>query len=126
MEESLKSAFMITVFGYSAPTSDASAVDILKGAWRPNIEKNMEQIEIIDIRESDDLRESWDPFIHTHHYDVHADFYKSWIARHPRRTGEAYWNQYYEAKFVSANMIPRDLDFPDIFDWYRLLIEHEQ
>ena len=77
LEQSLKNAFMVTVFGYSAPSSDKSAVDILKGAWGPNIQQNMEQFEIIDIRESDELRRSWDPFIHTHHCEIHRDFYES-------------------------------------------------
>ncbi len=121
-----KETFMVTIFGYSAPASDKSAVNILKGAWGPNIQRNMEQFEIIDIQDEDELRDSWRLLFHTHHYEIHRCFYESWIAKHPRRTGEAYWNQYCEAKFVSDNNIPPGLDFPDIWDWYKPLVERER
>ena len=126
LEQSLRDAFMVTIFGYGAPASDKAAVDILKGAWGPNTERIMEQVEIIDIRDEDNLRNSWDYFIHTHHYEVHTDFYDSWIAQHPRRTGEAYLNQYVEAKWISNNDIPADLDFPGIREWYKPLVERER
>lgn len=62
--------------------------------------------------------ENWKPFIHTHHYEVDHDFYDSWIANHPRRTGEAYRNQYFEAKFIDNNPIPRTLEFPALWKWF--------
>src|SRR6185437_6835505 len=34
------------------------------------------------------LRATWDPFIHTHHYQVHSSFCDSYVGTHPRRTGE--------------------------------------
>ncbi len=126
LEQSLKDAFMVTIFGYGAPASDKAAVDILKRAWAPNIPSPMRQVEIIDIRDEDVLRNSWDRFIHTHHYEVHNDFGKSWIARHPRRTGEAYRNQDIEGKWISNNSIPTDLDFPGMWDWYKPLVERER
>ncbi len=33
-----------------------------------------EEIEIIDIRCSDDLRKAWQPFIHSTHYQTHGSF----------------------------------------------------
>lgn len=40
------------------------------------------------------------------------DFHQSWIARYPRRTGEAYLAQYLDARFVDDNFAPptSDLD----------------
>ena len=64
-------------------------------------------------------------FIHTHHYEIKNDFYDSWIAKHPRRTGEAYVNQYYEAKFISDNPIPKDKDFSALWEWLKPLKEVE-
>ena len=88
-----ENAFMITIFGYGAPQSDHAAVQLLLEAWGRWQERELEQFEIIDIRDEKDLLESWKPFIHTHHYEIHTDFYDSWIANHPRRSGEAYTNQ---------------------------------
>lgn len=122
----LKEAFMITVFGYGAPVSDVSAVELMKEAWGDVEEREMEQTEIIDVRDEADLQVTWDKFIHTHHYKVHSNFYDSWIANHPRRTGEAYISQYWEAQFINNNPLPKDLSFPRLWEWLSPLKEVEE
>jgi hypothetical protein len=117
----LQNAFMITVFGYGAPKSDLSAISLMKTAWGDVSDRRMEQTEIVDIRELDDLRTTWEPFILSHHYEVHDNFYDSWIANHPRRTGEAYLNQYIDAKFIDDNPVPKYLDFHELWDWFEPL-----
>lgn len=125
LEGALKKAFMVTVFGYSAPISDVGAIEILKKAWGTPEERHMEQFEIIDIRPEDDLRESWDPFIHTHHYEIHSDYFSSFIATHPRRTGEAYWNQFVEGRFTTPNPAHQASTVTELADWFRPLLEAE-
>lgn len=121
-----KNAFMVTVFGYGAPQSDREAVDLLKAAWGDVENRSLEQFEIIDIREEDSLRRSWRGFIHTHHYDVHKDFHDSWIANHPRRTGEAWWNQYLEAAFIENNPVPEFERLDQLRAWFQPLFEAER
>jgi hypothetical protein len=125
LKEALRFAFMVTIFGYSAPTSDADAKAILQEAWGPCETRSLEQFEFVDIKSADELTELWKGFIHTHHFDVKNDFYDSWIANHPRRTGEAWWNQDLEAKFISNNPIPRTADFPELYGWFERLIKVE-
>lgn len=125
LEDVLKHAFMVTIFGYGAPTSDARAIDLLKKAWGNTNNRSMEEFEIIDIRNEDDLRGTWSPFIHSHHYRVETNFYDSWIANHPRRTGEAYLNQFIEAKFIENNPIPKNFGFKELWDWYDKLQDIE-
>lgn len=125
MADLLKHAFMVSIFGYGAPTSDASAISLLKDAWGSVDERSMEEFEIIDVREEDDLRETWSPFIHTHHYRVESTFYNSWIANHPRRTGEAYLNQFLKAQFIENNPLPKSADFDELWSWYDRLQEVE-
>lgn len=122
----LKEAFMITIFGYGAPKSDVSAIALLKSAWGDVNNREMEQTEIIDIRSEEDLRNTWEPFIHTHHYETHSSFYDSWIANHPRRTGEAYINQYLNAQFIENNSVPKELSFSKLWDWYSPLKQIEE
>lgn len=122
----LKHAFMITIFGYGAPTSDKSAIELLKNAWGSVNDRELEESEIIDKRKEDDLRETWAPFIHTHHYRVVTSFYDSWIANHPRRTGEAYWNQFLEAKFIENNPLPAKANFPELWEWFQKLQDVEE
>ncbi len=125
LRHALKNAFVVTIFGYGAPKSDTEAVGIMKLAWGEIEKREFEEIEIIDIRNNDDLRQTWSDFIHTHHYETSDSFYDSWIAKHPRRTCEGMWNQLLEAKFVSDNNIPVDSDFPALHEWYMRLIEVE-
>ncbi len=122
---SLKHAFMVTIFGYSAPRSDRSAIKLLLDAWGGSEERSMEQFEIIDVRPEDELIESWARFIHTHHYEVHLSAYDSWLFNHPRRTGEAYLNQYLNAMFIEANPLPRDSSFDELWTWLKPLFDRE-
>lgn len=122
----LEHAFMVTIYGYGAPASDVAAIAALKKAWGPKQNREMEQFEIIDIRDEDELVESWGDFIHTHHYEVHPDIYDSWIFRHPRRTGEAYLNQYLKALFIEDNPVPRYAELEEIWAWYENLFSVER
>ena len=117
---------MVTIFGYSAPVSDTAAVDALQGAWEENALEEMNQVEIIDIRDETELRASWLDFIRLDHYEVHSSFYESWTAKHPRRTGEAHRKQYWDAEFLSDNDVPQDLDLDGLKNWYRRLMEVER
>lgn len=111
-------AFMITIFGYSCPKTDTEAMSAMKEAWGNKNKRNMEQTSFITIQSEDEVSQNWNDFIHTHHYEVDFDFYSSWIANHPRRTGEAYLNQYHEAQFIENNPIPKTFDFPKLWKWY--------
>lgn len=106
----LKDCFMLTVFGYSAPATDVEAIELLSQGWGRPEERQFEQTEIINRPGSDhdQLRSTWDRFVHTHHCEIHDSFFDSWLARHPRRSGEAFWHQYLDALFVHNNPVPRD------------------
>lgn len=121
LKEHLEATFMITIFGYGAPKSDVSAIDLMKSAWGDVNQRNMEQTEIIDIKDENVLHDTWEPFIHSHHYDTHKSFYDSWIANHPRRTGEAYLNQFIDAKFINNNPVPVDDNFTELWSWFEQL-----
>ena len=124
--EAFRSAFMVTIFGYGAPKSDLSASRLLDEAWGGAEQRPMEQFEIIDVRPEDELLATWESFIHTHHYETHANVYESWLFNHPRRSGEAYINQYLEAKFINDNPLPRDAGFDELWAWFNRLIDHER
>ena len=121
----LDAAFMFTIFGYSAPTTDVEAVDLLKGGWGTPAERNMEQMEILNRPGANhqELADKWEPFIHSHHFEIHDLFFDSWMANHPRRTGEAYFNQYWRAQFIENNPLPRDMtDVCELVEWFKPLL----
>ena len=126
LADHLKNAYMVSLFGYGAPKSDRAAIELLKNAWGTPDDRYMEQIEIINILPEDDLVTTWSPFIHSHHYTTTDQFYSSWMANHPRRTGEAYINQFIEAMFIEDNPIPKDAEFPELWAWIEKLAEVER
>lgn len=86
IQNKLKLAYLITIFGYSAPKTDVEAIALMKEAWGTVEERKLEDFEFIDICDEDTLIASWQEFIHSHHYQVHKDFFSSSLGRHPRRT----------------------------------------
>ncbi|MCB9717003.1 MAG: hypothetical protein H6712_24315 [Myxococcales bacterium] len=125
LSRALKSTYWLTIFGYGAPKSDKGAIDLFREAWGHWEQRQFEQIEIIDIRPEDELADLWDDFIHTHHYEVHRSFYDCSLARHPRRTGEFYRQQYLEARWCDENPLPRELDRLSLWRWLGPLLEAE-
>ena len=119
-EKALRQAFMITIFGYGGPKTDTKAIEAMKLAWGGAENRTLEQTTFItrDPKDEDQLIEEWADFVFSHHYSIYGDYYKSWIANHPRRTGEAWQNQNLEAKFISNNPAPKVNTLPELWQWF--------
>jgi len=128
LRHALRHAYILTIFGYGAPQSDVEAIELMKNAWGDKYHRAIEHIEIIDIKSDAELWDTWKGFIHTHHYNVTNDFYKSLMGLFPRRTCEAQWNYDMPEKeaFYPHNPIPRKLGFEELWEWYSPLIEAEK
>jgi hypothetical protein len=48
------------------------------------------------------------------------------LARHPRRSIEAFLKQYIDGKFLEGNPIPNVETLDELYDWFRPLIEAEE
>ena len=106
---------MVTIFGYSAPKSDVEAITMLKKAWGAVKERNLEEIEIVDLRDENEVIQSWDDFIHTHHYSYHSNFFKTTIVRCPRRSCEATFDRLMKNRWLKPDKgFKPDMDFSDI------------
>ncbi len=121
-----ENAFVITIFGYSAPNSDVEAVDLMKTAWDLNNAKSLAQIEIIDIMPEDTVRERWDSFIVDTHYDVYRDYFDSFIARYPRRSCEAMWAQVMEGVFLEERALTQHPNWDEFNRYINRFIEVEK
>ena len=82
-------AFVLTIFGYGAPVSDADAVDLLKSAWMERSDRRIEHVEIIDVASDSDLYKRWKKFTPTLHLKLKDCIWKSWIMMYPRRSVES-------------------------------------
>ena len=129
VRDCLAAARFLTVFGYSAPRTDVEAIDLLRRGWGASTAREFEQTEIISRPGADGeaLRSTWEPFIHTHHYEIHGAYHDSWLGVHPRRSIEAYWSQYIEAQFDESHQVP-DVGGPiaDLVSWFQPMLEAER
>ncbi len=127
LRQTLGSAYMLTIFGYSAPQSDIEAIRLMKDAWLANTTGDINQVEIIDTKHEDELIENWRGFTPYHHYNITKDFYSSSIGLFPRRTCEAEWRYSMpkEPVFYPHNPIPKSLGFEELWQWYTPLIDVE-
>jgi len=122
----LQRAAFFTIFGYSAPLSDVEAMGAIKAAWGTPEERQFEQIEMIDIRNEDELRTTWLPLIHTHHYETATSYFDSWLAKHPRRAIDQFVEQFLEAQFIDDDPVPREAgSLEELWDWFDQLAPGE-
>jgi hypothetical protein len=121
----LQRAAFFTIFGYSAPQSDAEAIDAIKEGWGTPQERQFEEIELIDVRDPEHLRKQWAPFIHTHHYEIWDDFFDSWLAKHPCQGIDMFVEQFLEAQFIDDNPVPRNVGFDELWAWFDELGENK-
>lgn len=126
LKHEMRQAFMFTIFGYGGPKTDQEAIDAMSEAWGSPSERVLEETDFITLQPKDEVREVWNRFIHTHHYDVTDDFFESWLAKHPRRTGEAYLAQYIDARFVEGNPPPKEVSLEELWSWFDRLLPSEQ
>lgn len=84
----IQNSYMLTIFGYSAPSSDTEAVGLMKRAWGNLNERQLEEVSVIDIIDETEMLKKWSQFIYTHHYRYTNNFYDSYIGLFPRRSCE--------------------------------------
>lgn len=126
LQNALEKAYMVTIFGYSAPKSDVEAIAMLKKAWGDVEKRNLEEIEIIDIRPEDEVVESWTEFIHTHHYSCHSNLFDASLGKLPRRTCEATFDRLMKCTFLDGNKgFKPDMSFETIQTMLKDLFEGE-
>lgn len=121
----LRQAFAVTVFGYGAPATDVEAVDLLRNAWGTPEAREFEEFEFIDVRPEDEVRASWNSFVHSHHYTVTSSYFSSALAMHPRRTVEDLYWRLIEARFTTTNDVPQGVSLRELQSWMRSLQEAE-
>ena len=100
-------------------------------AYGTSLEREMEQFEIIDIAPDEFLRQKWNGFIHTHHYNTTNSYFNSSLAQNPRRTSESFFHHYQPISpgemFREPNPVPTNFKtLKELQDWHRPLIQAEE
>lgn len=114
IKNALKSAYYVTVFGYSAPQTDVEAIAMLQEGWGKSDDRQLEQFSMIDIRPCDEVAKSWESFTHSHHYECYDNFYDTWLIKHPRRSCEALFSAVMNNAPYRNDPLPRLKTFDDL------------
>lgn len=122
----LKYSYMTTIFGYSAPITDVAARKLMLDTWTKNEIHESGLFHIIDIKNSDEIKLSWNDFIHRDYYTINNDFFNSHLAIYPRRTCDAYFMAAYQQDPWSTNELPRNVTLKQLQDWILPLIDEEK
>lgn len=125
LDSEMKAGYLLTIFGYGAPSTDVEAMQLLHNAWNAESSKQYKTIEIVDIRGEDQLMPTWRPFSQSHYYSVHTSFYETVIARYPRRTCESIFSMEMDGDVAEPKSIPTGITLNELQNWYSPLIEAE-
>jgi len=140
LKQYLGESEIITIFGYSAPPSDKSAIALFKEGFENGRKRTFDCIEIIDVKKRSELLDTWSHFIEkdgnfsliytpTKDYEedeiTKKDFFNSLIAEFPRRSVEGYkkriggwWNG-------GTKRLTPDLSFVELKELINPIIDEE-
>ena len=84
------------------------------------------EIEIIDIKQEDEVINSWEDFIYTHHYSYHRTFFETTLGKYPRRSCEATFDRLMNSIFLRGDKgFKEEMSFSDIYSFLQPLLEDE-
>jgi hypothetical protein len=98
----------------------------MSAAWGRAEQRELEEIEIIDIKAEDELATCWDRFICTHHYRTTADYFDSILGCFPRRSCEAIWEETQEIQFLEYASVPRFRSLDAMHQWFKEICQFER
>lgn len=122
----MREAFAFTVFGYGAPSSDVDAVSLMRDAWKAKSSRELNQIELVDLKSKSEVRAKWRDFFTTQHCTVVQTFNESFIGRWLRRTCEALFQPVAYGKWAKQPPPVHLMSFRDIEKWLAPLIAAQE
>lgn len=126
LQHKLEKAYMLSVFGYSAPKTDIEARVLLLDKWKNNKMLELSEVEIIDIRPEEELDVTWKEFYFSHHYQNYDDIFKSYLFRHPRRSCDAFASATLMVAPWHDNFFPQFKTLDELHTWVEPLLEEER
>lgn len=126
LREFLQAAYLVTIFGYSAPKTDIEARSLMLDQWRANPTRELAQISIIDVDRRSKIEAAWQDFFVSHHYGIHASAFTTSQFRHPRRSCEAFAMASLQQQPWQENPMRRFNSLPELQQWIMPLLEEEE
>lgn len=125
----MQRAYYVTVFGYSAPKTDAEARRLLLNEWNANPVRELAEIDIIDILVSRDrggLENNWREFFVRSHYGLFDSVQNSQLFSSPRRSCDSFAMATLQCQPWETNEFPERLSLEELQEWVRPLVQEEE
>jgi hypothetical protein len=122
----LEDAYYVTIFGYSAPTTDVEAKQLMLEVWKKNPTLPLAEVNIIDIKPDEELEKTWAEFLYKRHYGIYADIRTTILFRHPRRSCDAFAMATLQCAPWRDNPIPLTKALGELQAWVAPLVAEEK
>jgi hypothetical protein len=122
----LEHAYWITIFGYSAPVTDADARQLMLEIWQTNTVRDFAQLEVIDIKTKKELRSTWRDFIVRENFGSYRNAFQTYMFTHPRRTCDAFAGATMQGRPWKDNPMPQFQTLNQMQEWISPLLEEEE
>ena len=126
LRRNLNRAYLVTIFGYSAPATDIEARSLMLDEWRNNPTMELGQIDIVDVKKREELEDAWKEFFVRQHYGIYDNILDTYIFRHPRRTCEAFAMATLQQEPWRENPFPLTSDLHLLRQWITPLVQEEE
>lgn len=121
----LDNSFLLTIFGYSAPTTDIEAKNIMLYAWNKNKRKELNEIKIIDTKHKRQVEKTWSEFIYNGHGGIYKNVRHTRSFLYARRSCES-WGDAIMQNFPWKEIkMPRFRKLESLQKWVQPLIAEE-
>ena len=122
----LEHAYLLTVFGYSAPTEDAAAREAMLETWKKNPTREFAEVEIIDVRDRSELEVAWEPFFVRSHFGISPEFRQTQAFKFPRRSCDAFAAASLMLAPWHERPLPDTEDLAELHGWIQPLLDEEE
>jgi hypothetical protein len=126
LEDFLHAGYMLTIFGYGAPSTDAGAVDLMSRVWGKNPTFELAQVNVVDIKPEEELERKWDLFFCRDHYSITEALGRTWLFRHPRRSCESFAMATLQQDPWPNNPLPEFNTLSELHAWIAPLVAEER
>lgn len=129
LQDFISRGYRITIFGYSAPVTDAEARKLMLTVWTGDPVKYFSQIEVIDVKNDVELKQTWADYIERDNYTfINGDLnvFDSSIFRYPRRSCDSFAGATLRQRPWKENRIPEFKTPRELREWIKPLVEEER
>lgn len=126
LQDHLERAYIVTIFGYSAPVTDIEARSLLLKSWRENATQELAEVEVVDIRRREELEANWADFFVRRRYAIFPDICRSLSFQYVRRSCDAFAMANLQQAPWRENPFPKSPELSVIHNWLAPLLQEEE